>query len=40
MALPDWLNYSFLAAGLLFSLFYGVKACDAFGVDPKGKPWA
>jgi len=40
MVLPDWLNYSFLAVGLLFSLFYGVKACDAFSVDPKGKPWA
>jgi hypothetical protein len=40
MAFPVWLNYTFLAVGLLFSFFYGLKACDAFGVDAKGKPWA
>ncbi len=37
---PVWLNWIFVIFGLLFSVFYGLKACDAFGVNSKEKPWA
>src|SRR5439155_7792266 len=37
---PNSFNIPFWILGLLSSLFYGWKACDAFGVDATGKPWA
>lgn len=40
MVLPEWISYIFLAVGLLASLLYGWKACDAFDVSAKDKPWA
>lgn len=38
--MPSAFSIPFWAIGLLFSLFYGWKACDAFGVPTTDKPWA
>lgn len=40
MILPHWFSIPFWVLGFLASVFYGWKACDAFSVDAKGKPWA
>ena len=39
MILPNWFSNTLIFFGLLASLFYGWKACDAFEVDAKGKTW-
>ncbi|GEM_PF-5876669 len=40
MEIPGPFNLAFLIVALGVSLFYGLKAFDAFGVDTKSKPWA
>jgi hypothetical protein len=38
--LPEWFNWAFLATSVVMSMFYAVKASDAFLVDWSNKPWA